>query len=470
MAVALPVAAQICPTSCPTADDAELEALIAGVAASGGGVVPLQARVYLTCKPIIVPANIHLKGEGRGATIIRGSSSILGVTVQGSYVGASIATVASNNVTVSDLTVDHATCSRNANGVAFMPASQFGAESYDGTVCEKGLITGVEVLGASGFHNYMIWNLRGKHIKIVQNWIDGGTTASGPQEGIESFGGHDVVIENNTVRDIGGACINLGSAGISESETNGIFVTGNHVSGCNIGVHLGTSSEGGDHWNMQTRIRGNVIRDVRQQGIGVAVMEVTQERALDITGNTIQNVIGEHAIGIYVRAVYVSGVAPLDDGLVVANTVDGNHIDNVRGVNAHGIRVMNYTNLRLLNNTVTGTDYEGVFIYNGTDIDIVGNRVERSNTAPLGIYSGAAGLSARVMIERNRIRWSSRNAGILLIGAESVTVKDNVFSRLPSAFTPSPIASDSTACDVTVSGNVTWYETPWKNLSSASCP
>jgi len=463
LAFAIPVSGQICPTNCPTVDDAELETLIAAVSASGGGVAQLAARAYLTCRPIIVPANVHLKGAGRGATIIRGSSLIHGVTEQGSYVGASIATVGSRNVTVSDLTIDHATCSRNSNGVAFMPASLSGAQSYDGTVCENGLITGVEVVGASGFHNYLIWNLRGKHIKITQNWVDGGTGANSPQEGIESFGGHDVVIADNTVMNVGGACINLGSAGVSESETNGLFVTGNHVSGCKIGVNLGTSNEGGDHWNMQTRIRGNVIRDIRSNGIRVGVAEGTQERALDITGNTIQDVIGDHAIGIYFQ-----GRGGLD-GLVAANRVDGNQIDNVRGLFAHGIRVMNYANLRLLNNTITGTDAEGIYLYNSTDLDIAGNRVELSTTVPVGVYSSPPGVTARIMVERNRIRWGSTSPGILVIGAQSVTVKDNVFSRT-SGFTAGAVGTGAAACGVTVSGNVTWYDTPWRNLSSASCP
>lgn len=435
-------------------------------AAAGGGVVQLEPRVYSTCDPIIVPANVHLRGAGRGATIILGSGNLSGMILENAYVGATIAAVGAKNVTISDLTVDHATCGRNANGVALIPSGGLGGiEEYEGTPSENGLITGLEILGAPGYHNYMIWNLRGRHVKIVQNWIDGGSTTNGPQEGIESYGGHDVVIESNSVRNIGGACINLGSAGIAQSETNGIFVTGNHLTDCYTGIHIGTANEDEEQSNLQTHIRANVIRDTRRAGIDVDVAASTQERSLDITGNTIHNVTGTSPVGIL-----VIGDLSLPSSSIVANTIGGNHIDNVRGSNAHGIRVVNYPNVRIIDNAVAGTDYEGIYVYNGNDVDIVGNRVENVGTVPIALYRGTTGFNSRIVVDQNRIVWGSANAGMLILGASQAAVRDNVFTRLPSPHNPSPIVYDLASCGMTVTGNLPWYPVTWQNVSSASCP
>ena len=57
------------------------------------------------------------------------------------------------------------------------------------------------------------------HNKILNNWVDGGVARVLPggssQEGIESYGGTDVLISGNTVQNVGNAGLNLGRAGWS---------------------------------------------------------------------------------------------------------------------------------------------------------------------------------------------------------------------------------------------------------------
>ena len=464
---ALQAKSQDCPLTCPTTDDLEIQGLLDAAGAAGGGTVVLEARVYTTCKSLVVPSNVHLRGAGRGATIIRGSAEVSGVTIDNAFMGATVGTVGSRNVSVSDLTIDHATCARNANGIAFVPSGLPGSgdQDYDGTVSSNGYVARVEVLGAPGFHSYMIWNLKGQHVKIVENWIDGGSSSSSPQEGIESFGGYDVVITNNTIRNIGGACVNLGSAGLESSDTKGIFVENNYLSGCDIGVNLGTSNENGNQLNSHTHIRGNVIRDIRKRGIDIPVFTATNELNLDISHNTIRGVNGTLSAGIQLRSVD----GPLDEATVVANTVEGNLIVNVRGANAHGIRISSYPNARIINNSVVGTDGEGIYTIDTSDTEIVGNRVADVGTAGIGLYKSALGTSARLVVERNRILWGSQNAGILMTGVTTASVRENVFSR-KAAGSPSPIIVGGGACSVTVSGNLTWYTVNWVNVSSPLCP
>lgn len=444
-----------------------LQKLLDAAAAAGGGTVQLKPGVYYTCKPLILGTNVHLRGAGRGATIIRGSQVIQGKTVDNAYIAASIASVGTNNSSVSDLTVDHATCGRNANGVAFMPTGVPGAltELYDGVVATNGLVQRVEVLGAAGFHNYMIWNLKGQHVKIVDNWVDGGSTEVAPQEGIESFGGYDVTIANNTVKNIGGACINLGSAGIAESETVGLFVVDNYVSRCDVGINLGTSNMNGSHANSHTHIRGNVITDIRSVGIEVPVAVATVERDLQITGNTIRNVSGDGAVGIRLRS---SGAA-ISSESVIATTVQGNHIDSVRGQNALGIMVLSYPNARILNNTIVDTSNESIYAYDSSDIEITANRIERAGTVPIGVYQGTGTGVLRFSIERNKISdWASQFSGMLVVGGRFGVIRDNVFSRKDS-LRPLPMTVDSTSCSVTITGNTVWYYSDWPGESTPIC-
>lgn len=444
-----------------------LQKLLDAAAAAGGGTVQLKPGVYYTCRPLILGSNVHLRGAGRGATIIRGSAQISGRFVDNAYVGASIASVGTDNTSVTDLTIDHATCGRNANGLAFMPTgtSATNVEKYDGTVPTNGLVERVEVLGAPDFHNYMIWNLRGQHMKFADNWVDGGATTNAAQEGIESFGGYDVVINNNTVKNIGAACINLGSAGIVNSETNGLFVTNNYANNCGVGVNIGTSSGNGNQMNSHTHITGNIITEARTVGIDVAVAVATNERDLQISGNTIRNISGDSVAGIRLRA---SG-GPIESSAVIATTVDGNHIDNIQGRNAFGIVVVSYPNARLVNNTIVDTANEGIYAIDSQDMEITSNRIERTGSIAIGMYPSPARTVERFSIERNKISdWSSVSPGVLVNRGRYGLVRDNVFSRKDHLL-PSPVVVDSESCSVRISGNIVWYLPNWPGAATPNC-
>ena len=466
---AIGVFAQDCPGTCPTSDDTSVQALLDAAAAAGGGTVQLEARVYKICSPLIVGSDVHLRGAGRGATIIRTKATITGKVINNAFIAASIAAVGASNVTISDLTVDHATCTSNANGIALMPSGVAGqgSQEYNGTTPKYGLIERVEVLGTPGPHAYMIWNLKGEHIKIVGNWVNGNSTTTSSQEGIETFGGKDVLIADNTVRNIGYACLNIGSAGLQNTETVGVVAVNNNLAGCAVGINLGTSMDGASpRNNLHTLLRGNVITNCRQVGIDVPVTIGTQERDLEISGNTIRDINASGAAGIRLRA--NGSPYTLAADAIVANTISGNVIGNIRGSNAHGIRVSGYPNARILNNTVVDTDNEGIYVADSNDVEIAGNRVERPGTAGIAIWKSLAPEVARPIVERNVIRdWSATTAGILVIGAKRGTVKDNVFKR--DTGTPNPIVFDVSSCGVTVNGNVQWYLPTWTEPTTPGC-
>src|SRR5688572_1607959 len=174
-----------CSASCPSADDSVLQAKLAG-----GGTVELEARSYLICSPVIVPSNTHLKGAGTGSTTLRAVDGFGGKMVSNSYVGSLVGAVGATNVKISDLAVDMFTCGVHANGISLLPTSVGGPSAYDGVVVTDSTVENTKVLGMPGFHSYMVWNLKGRGIKYLNNWIDGNSTSAGaPQEGLKSYGG-----------------------------------------------------------------------------------------------------------------------------------------------------------------------------------------------------------------------------------------------------------------------------------------
>lgn len=462
-----------CPSSCPTADDAEIQSMINAVAVSGG-VVQLAARIYVTCKPIILPSNVHLRGAGRGATIILGSGTITAETVDKSYVVATIATVKSKNVTVSDLTIDHATCQRHANGIAFLPAgtSLTNIEAYDGEVSKNGLVERVEVLGHPGVHSYMIWNMRGQHMKIVDNWVDGNTlsppTTPSAQEGIETYGGSDVLISGNTVKNIGNACLNVGSGGAANSGTSNVTASNNYLTNCQVGVNLATANASNGAQNqVATQVIGNVIAGARATGIDVAVTPGTEERHLLIANNTIRDMSGSGVVGIYFRA----NGGTLASTAVTANTVIGNQLDNITGANAHGVRIWGYYNVRVLENTLTldnatASANAGVYIVDSSNVDVTANRFYNTGYSAVQVWKSAV-QPQRLVVDRNYIHWNGASGGIFMSGVRYATAKDNVFQRDGNSMI-NPVHIP-VGCDVTVEGNVAWYFPTWTFGQPSGC-
>lgn len=450
-----------CSFVCPTSDEVAIQQAIDVVHSTGGGVVLLDARTYELCGAIELKSGVHLRGASMGTTIIRGSASQAPtVASDGTALLGTIAAAGAKDVQLSDLTIDHVTCARHSNGFAMHP-------SDDGTLTTRASVYRTSVLGAAQFHEYMIWNLKGRHIRIYDNFIDGGYAGTGStfEEGIESFGGHDVVIERNTIRNIGGACINMGSAGLSGTETVGLVVSHNYVENCGVGVHHGTSMDGSEpRSNYHTKIEGNVILDSRLFGIDIAVTPGTEEDDLLIAENTVRSISANGAIGIYLRA----NGGPIQNA-VTATTVRGNHIEDIRGSNAHGIRVLSYPNARIIDNTVTGTDSVGVWSLDADDIEVVGNRIELTST-PINLNASVPATGfARFVVERNLLRnWTSASGGVVILGGKMGTVKDNVLTRTDT-LQPSPVVLASQTCGVTVSGNVAWYYPSWPGLSSPPC-
>jgi parallel beta-helix repeat protein len=444
--------------SCPTTDDVQIQQLLDATSANGGGTVWLEAGVYHTCQTLVIGTNVHLRGAGRGATVIRGSTAIVGKVVGGAYIGATIGGAGVRNVSVSDLTVDHRTYNRNANGISFVPTGV----DYTGTVPTDVSIERVEVLGsAAGYHNYLIWNLKGQHVKIRDNWLDGGYPIPSPepmsQEGIESFGGYDVLITGNSVKGVGGACINLGSAGIPNSTTVGIVVSNNYLFGCTFGINLGTSSENGGQHNYESTIADNTIIYAASAGINITAAAGTIQRNLRISGNAMRVVgPGPLAAGIRIQAHSTADVGPV--------TVSDNQVHTVTGTHGTGIRLDSAPNVRLIENTISDTTGDGITVYGSNDVEVSRNRVERAGA--YGIYVGPTAL--RPIVTDNLLAdWSIGYPAVLLEGLRYGAIHRNLFRRVDGGQPAAIILLAS--CGVQLSDNQVLYAGSVANGASIPC-
>jgi parallel beta-helix repeat protein len=447
--------------ACPTADDLEIAAAIAGAATAGGGRVELPARTFNTCQPIVLASNVHLRGAGRGATVIRPAASLVGPLAG---FGAAIVGSAVANVTVADLTLDQRTSNRVGNGIAFVPRNS----DFSGTISTNILVENTQVIGAPvvGGHQYMIWNMRGQHVKILNNWIDGGFMAlpSTPtaQEGIESYGGYDVTVAGNTVEGIAGTCLNFGSAGHPNTRTVGLFIRDNYANRCGVGVNVGTANPADPQLNAHTLITGNIIVYAWIQGIIVLVAARTSEIDLYIAGNTIRNV-GPATLPFVADGIVLGA----DTGVTtVATTIKDNRVYGVRGI-GFGIRLWNYPNARVLDNTVVDVGRDGIYTENSSDVEIRGNRVEA--TGLRGIYVGATDAEGPAIRDNVILNWGAGAEGIRVEGGRNGVVQGNLFRRT-DGMQPSPIGVTPTSCGITVSSNVAMYRAEVANISSVLCP
>jgi parallel beta-helix repeat protein len=324
------------------------------------------------------------------------------------------------------------------------------------------LIERVEVRGAGGgYHNYLIWNLKGQHVKIRDNWVDGGYPIpigeARLQEGIETFGGYDVSITGNTVRRVGGACINAGSAGLLDSTTMGVVISQNYLFGCHVGVNLGTSSDNGGHHNFESMIVDNVISYTAYVGVNISVAPGTTERNLHISGNTVRVVgPGPFAVGIRVTAEETAEV----DSVTIAD----NHLHTVTGVHGQGIRVEFASNLRLLDNTIANTTGDGIMVHLGNDLEVSRNRIER--TGGYGLYIGPA--AQRPIVTENVIAdWRNGSPALLLEGIRYGAIHRNLFRRVDGGTAGAIVVLAS--CGVEMSGNQTLYSGTSANGATELC-
>jgi hypothetical protein len=226
-----------------TAED-EINQALAEIGAAGGGSVTLLQGTYSLASGIWIDRdNVTLKGVGAGQSILQ---TIAAYTNSSSPI---IEAFGVDNFTIQDLTVDGHSNDTLTNGIMTVQ-------------CTNGVIAECEVK-LSENHNYGIWLVLSQDIQVLNNNIDGFTKTTG-QEGIETWSSDNVLISGNTIKNIGGAGINLlsfptPSYGDIEGHNTNIQVTNNIVTNAYIGTSV---SVAGARSFGQIEIQGNTFSDI----------------------------------------------------------------------------------------------------------------------------------------------------------------------------------------------------------------
>jgi hypothetical protein len=349
-----------------------LQAALDSAAVHGGGIVYLPEGTYGLGNGLIVRSGVHVVGAGAGRTVLQPLVRLLGKLEEGAEVYSAVAMVGARNASVTHLTIDFSAAGTHANGVSVMPAGV----GYSGSPTTDSQISGVEVIGGGNFHAYMIWNLLGRRIRILNNRVDGRVMQAAPsnQEGIESLGGKDVLILGNEVRNVG---------------LNGIFLLS----------HFGEGQEQERVTVVENRVfdsgRGITVAQLEPYEFGPA-RDVRQVR---VEHNLVE---GFHHNGIRLQqygAATVSGLS-IRDNRIVARP----------GGRTTSIRLLGNRNVR------SGPSY-------ARDVVVAGNVILGSEAQ----YAIVAEAAPEVAISENRIT----RGGIGALLADRVRIVDNVIEDAP---------------------------------------
>lgn len=416
----------------------DTEAVQDALDALAGGVVYFPAGVYGKTQTWLVDSNTLVLGDGAGRSIVRGlTASYTGVTEDGTDAYAAFACIGKHHVTFRGLTIDHVTNSTNANGIVAVPGN-----AYTGAPCEWITVEDCEVLGYEA-HQYLIWTMRGRHVRILNNRCDGGPitfAANSNQEGIEVFGGYDVLVQGNVVQRIDNGGINCGAAeGQPRCEIVGLRILDNHVENCRIGINLGTAYD--DTYGAQSLsdilVAGNVIESSYETGILLKkTSPLTALTNIAISDNAIK--AGPVAIQLYgiedeetdegvsVRGNVIEGATTTTLGALTAlymfrARIDGNVITDSAGEAMH---IIGDIGSAIVNNTVVDAQKQAVAMD-----DCNGTVVARNHFADYGLGLATGGLlstnSVLVVVKDNE--WEQVGVGTdVIVSGTSGIVTGNV--------------------------------------------
>jgi hypothetical protein len=418
------------------ADDTDAIQAALDQAARGryGGTVYLPAGIYLVSNSLIVGSRTRVVGDGPGVTIVRGhAGSYQGRWVNGNAVTATVASVAANHTLIENLTVDHATNGTWANGIVFLPDGMNGS----GVVCSDCTVRGCEVLGFDR-HEYLIWTLRSRHLRVLDNRLDGFVTdfaRRSNQEGIEAFGGYDVVIRGNQISRVGNAGINAGAAtGVANAGVGGIRIVENHIEASRVGIHLGTAfdSTTGPQNITGALVMGNTVTGSYEQGIflDTPIAGTTLTNVVIVgnvitdadTGVTLYGIRGETSHhGVVLRGNVIEGARSTTIGAVSAfymsnMVIAGNVISNSASV---ALWLIGLSCAHVSGNVVDGVENEAILAESCDMLDVAANHFR--NYARNGLTAGVLiTSSAKTVFRNNTLAQDGIGTDVIVSGDEAV--------------------------------------------------
>lgn len=422
-----------------------------------GAEVYIPPGVYLISDTMLVGSNTRIKGAGRGSTILRGmGSSFPGKVVNGSSSNHAVfAMVGVNHSSVESLTIDQFMNHTQANGVIMVPD---GANS-SGNPCAYCMVRDVEVLGFDA-HQYLIWSQRSRHVKILNNFVNGNYTQvdlTTDSNGISIYGGRDIIIDGNTVENFGCGGINAGSSasGITDTQTEDLIISNNYIINCAWGISLGPyyDSSVGNAYVARVSISNNKVVNSGDAGILLYLMaDNCTIKDVVIMGNSITNSL---------RGIYMEGQSATltrnHSGIVIS----ANTIDNTTTTTGGGVHAQFVDNISITDNNIHDSAGQAAFFYGCNNVLLSNNILSTSQFDAMQIFGDSGHKGSSFKISGNTFREfnasNSYGIGIRLINAVNVVIDNNFFD---TSHPRNAIYADTTNDRIRIGRNNTLYAFP----------
>jgi hypothetical protein len=461
-----------------TADQTEINAAVAAVAAAGGGAVFVSAGAYSISHNIIGASKVHLIAEARGAVTITLAVGYTSVALAGQTLNGAIAYVAMTDFSVSGFIVDGRTNTITQNGIVAIPDD--GGSTLGGTPCSRFRISD-NIVKCRKDHSYHIWSVRGIDGEIVHNYVDGGYTNADTwagtevQEGIETYGSTNVLVAWNTIKGVGNAALNLfigpeAVAGIPDCGLDRVRMIGNIIDTCGKAVQCWgyTDSVNGAPPMQACVIADNTATNIKVSGIEVAVLVVDgfDDPFLfvdnSITNNRIRmadsgQLSTSQAFGLGNQHTSLAAL----DAASKRNIVKGNTFSNCLNTNAAGrVNLVYFRGFEFSDNKVvtegqtTGLS-QGIYSIGNDDFHFDGNLV--SGSPAVGVLMQTC---TNFTIENNNVEdWNLNASGSAAIFVEESSADGSVIgnrmqtSTLDSVQALVVISSNSSGINTAIPNN-----------------
>lgn len=399
--------------------------------------------IYKTTNTLLVPSNCIVRGAGRGATIIRSPNTVwAGKVVGGGTHYAGFAMIAAHNSEVRSLTVDHQTdTGPDVHGI-IIDQDQAGNDSYNCTIFD------CEVKFTSTRGHYLFWSRKAHGSKILFNYGDGGTTTNNAttfQEGIEVYGGSEVTVQGNSIKNVGNNCFYVNPEPTYSGAASHIRFIGNYGEVSQYGFHILPGSNVTDVIFAHNQI-------VAPWNVGIEI---------DCgTGVTVSNI---KIISNYITGGVTSVL--LDNtggGTTLDILLDSNTFVGATSTGSGSIDSNNFSNTTFINNTVVGAAGYGARVVNGDRVRVAGNTIKDCQKSALVITEFGSGLTVSNVFANDNsfLKFNVGNggdAGVVITGVANATVRANRFDTAhPAVY--AVYVPDTSSDRVIIDGNVLLYD------------
>ena len=406
-------------------DTIAIQQALDDAAARGGGRVYIPAGTYNVTNILSIGSFTQVTGAGMGLTTLRGGAdAYLSKPFNGMWHYVTLGMIAATNSSIRDLTVDHWTNKSKNNGLGIL------ADGV-GTPSEHCVIERCEVIGYTS-HQYLIWNYKSNHSKVLFNQVRGMAVpnAASQQEGIEVYGGTDVLISGNTIIGVGQNGIYCSDDTYPDSTRSRIRITSNSVEGSFCGISVSFTGV----LASDILVSGNQITSC-PTGIKIIAATGSKVDGVQVLGNSVRGATD---------AIWLYGYPGLG---ARALSIKGNNLLN-SGLNVAAMSLTYFQGADITDNIITGSDGEGVRFVSSGDCRFYGNRISSMGTHAINIQDSSSILiSGNLFQDYNRQNQGS--AGVLAAGpCTNVVVIGNSFNTTNESYAVWITGSASSQCEI----------------------